>query len=136
MIYPYPIGTKVHVADDNLEKYLGTGTLVGYVGVFYFEHPESNFASKYTNPEKIPGQDEIEHVVMRGGSLHYSMKMPKIKLDSGKIIYGIQGYFDSTDATTEDGFKDWVSEKREIWETRRRHIEKYYVPNGKWKPLD
>lgn len=83
------IGTKVFVCDGGHSKYLGEGAYLGCVRTFYFEYRNGITSNGIKNPEQMPTEEELVKAYKRGAVLKTYEKMPKIKLDFGKVIYGM-----------------------------------------------
>jgi hypothetical protein len=104
LLSPLAPNTRVKVADAGLNDYLGEGTFLGYVSVFYFEFP--SYIKGTSEPEHLPKYREIVDAYNNDGILKYHHRMPKIRLDSGKILYGIDCWFSANQG--EGDFKKWM----------------------------
>ena len=79
------VGTRVRVWNGDQTKYLGEGAMVGFVQVYIFQKPDGSISSNQIAEEKPPGISEelIEKIDSN----------PKIKLDSGRVVYGCQTWW-------------------------------------------
>jgi len=86
-------GKRVKVWNGDKSKYLGEGTLVGFVTVYVFRNPDGGISSSTfaeEEPEGIPGE-LIEKIDSN----------PKIQLDDGRIVYGCQTWWAPIEANEE-----------------------------------
>ena len=75
-------GERVEVWNGNSSKYLGEGTLVGFVSVFYIMNTDGSISS-------LPGA-ELKPEGIPDNLIDETTDNPKIVLDSGKVVYGCQ----------------------------------------------
>jgi hypothetical protein len=69
---------------------MGEGTLTDLVKSCYYLVPVANIMMTPDNPERCPSRWYQLFQRLVGGQLLYSESMPKIRLDSGTIVYGSQ----------------------------------------------
>ena len=79
------IGLRVDVFDGSGKTHLGKGTIIGFVDVYIVRH-ENGIYSAYDAETKPNGFPE-ESVTKVSSN-------PKIKLDSGKMVYGCQTWWE------------------------------------------
>jgi hypothetical protein len=82
-------GTRVRVHSGDGQTRLGDGKYVGEATVWYIRTADGNLLSHGNAEEKPPS-----HMVPEGGSLVESEGNPKIVLDSGKVVYGCQVWWE------------------------------------------
>lgn len=82
------VGKKVSVKSGDGKKDLGQGTLIGLVDVWFVEVPGSLRSA--ANAEKKPSWWLRRKVAGAGGTVRMEEGNPKIRLDSGEIVYGCQ----------------------------------------------
>ncbi len=100
-------GSRVQVCSGGLEKYLGEGTFLGHVGMYYFEFPD--YIKSASSGETFPKNSEIKNAYKNGGSLKYYKRMGKIRLDSGKILYGVDCWYGNE---KKEDFLAWMKKKK------------------------
>lgn len=88
----WPPGTRVSVFSGDQTQALGMGTYVGDVDVYFIVMPDGSLKSE-RNPEQPPDPKFIP----RGGRVTSAKANPKIKLDTGEIVYGCQVWWDPVD---------------------------------------
>lgn len=75
-------GLRVDVFSGNQKEYLGQGAMVGFVPVYIIRNEDGSISSP-TVAEQVP--DGIPEEMFTKIESN-----PKIKLDSGRIVYGCQ----------------------------------------------
>lgn len=88
---------RVKVRSGDGTEDLGLGWYVADVTVFFIRHPDGHLTSAH-DAEKPPPVEDIPP----GGQLVKSENNPKIKLDSGDIVYGCQVWWEPTDEVQMD----------------------------------
>jgi hypothetical protein len=81
------IGMRVQVFNGTGKKDLGLGTYLGEVSVWVVEMPDGSLRTN-SNAEERPTD------IPPGGVLRQIPRNPKIQLDSGKIVYGSQVWWE------------------------------------------
>lgn len=82
-------GKRVKVWNGDKSKYLGEGTMVGFVPVYIIRNPEGGISSNTFAEEKPEGiPDELIEKIDSN---------PKIVLDDGRIVYGCQTWWSPID---------------------------------------
>jgi hypothetical protein len=90
-LFPRKPPYRVAVRDGSGSKEMGKGTYVGEVAVYFIVGPDG--ISSGTNAEEPPSPESIPsgaEVIRREGN-------PKIVLDSGKVVYGCQVWWEPID---------------------------------------
>lgn len=87
-----PLRVRVHSGDGKTD--LGMGWYVGDVMVYAIRTPEGNLLS-LSNAEVEPPAS----MVPEGGALLESPDNPKIVLDSGKVVYGCQVWWEPVEGS-------------------------------------
>ncbi len=82
---------RVKVFGGDGTKFLGFGELVSKVTVYAIENPDGSLTS-LGNAEEKPPEDVV---AQSGGRLITIKNNPKIRLESGEIVYGCQIWWDS-----------------------------------------
>lgn len=82
-------GARVKVHDGTGENYLGEGTYEGEVEVYVIRMPDGSIRSAENAEEPPPPGD-----VPPGCSVQKIPGNPKIRLDSGRVVYGAQVWWD------------------------------------------
>lgn len=77
------VGMRVEVWSGDRNEYLGEGEFVGFVDVYLLRMPDGSIMSS-ENAEEKPEGTGIENYAERVEG------NPKIRLDSGRIVYGCQ----------------------------------------------
>ena len=77
------LGKRVKVWSGDNEVYLGEGEFVGFADVYLLRMPDGSIMSAEYAEEKPEGGGVEDYVELVRGN-------PKIKLDSGRIVYGCQ----------------------------------------------
>lgn len=80
----------VWAGDDG--AYLGRGKITGFVQTWHVKLPNGNITST-SNPELPPTVEDIDEIIKAEGTIVLSDDMPKILLDSGKVVYGCQVFW-------------------------------------------
>ena len=88
---------RVKVRSGDGTEDLGLGWYVGDVTVFFIRHPDGHLTSAH-DAEKPPPLEDLPP----GAQLVKSENNPKIKLDSGDIVYGCQVWWEHTDEVQMD----------------------------------
>ena len=83
------VGTRVLVSDGGSTKYLGEGTYLGLVRTFYFQSQKGITSGGIRDPEHMPTDKEYVNANKKGMILKTYEKMPKMELEGGSIIYGM-----------------------------------------------
>jgi hypothetical protein len=78
---------RVRVWAGNKKQDLGLGTLEGYVNVFLIQLPGGTL-TLLPDAEARPTAAEVAALYSRGGILVEWPGNPKIRLDSGQVVYG------------------------------------------------
>lgn len=86
----YKVGMRVRVHDGNGEKLLGEGTYEGNVKVYIMVMPDGSLQS-LQNAELEPPTDEVPE----GAEVVCTDDNPKIRLDSGQVVYGCQVWWEA-----------------------------------------
>ena len=81
----YTPGMRVRVHDGSGEKLLGDGTYEGNVKVYFVSMPDGSLQSL-----KDAEQEPPPEMVPEGAEVICSEDNPKIRLDSGEVVYGCQ----------------------------------------------
>lgn len=80
---------RVEVWDGTGENYLGKGYYVGLATVNIVRSPDGTILSE-SNAEDPPSDSFMKQVEKAGGDFERLTNNPKIELDSGKVVYGCQ----------------------------------------------
>lgn len=80
---------RVRVWNGDRSKFLGEGWYVGDVTVYFVRMPNGTLTS-LPDAEKPPALDQLP----KGARLVKSDDNPKIKLDSGDVVYGCQVWWE------------------------------------------
>lgn len=88
---------RVKVRSGDGTEDLGLGWYVGDVTVFFIRQPDGSLTSAH-DAEKPPSLEDLPP----GAQLVKSENNPKIKLDSGDIVYGCQVWWEPTDEVQMD----------------------------------
>ena len=83
------VGMRVRVFDGAGENLIGEGTYEGEVTVYYIQHAAGHLTSM-RNAEEEPPDD----MVPPGARVVSSLNNPKIRLDSGDVVYGCQVWWE------------------------------------------
>ncbi len=75
---------RVAVFSGNLRKSLGEGLIIGFVTVHTIRKPDGSLVS-LKNAEKVPPKR-----LTRGREFLTWSGVPKIRLDTGRVVYGCQ----------------------------------------------
>ena len=94
----YKVGMRVRVHDGSGENLLGEGTYEGNVKVYFFQMPDGNLQS-LQNAEEEPSPEMIPE----GAELICTDDNPKIRLDSGEVVYGCQVWWSPIEEEHEHG---------------------------------
>lgn len=84
----YKPGMRVVVTDGFQKNLLGEGTYEGRVKVYCFIMPDGSLESLENAEEEPPPE-----MVPEGAEVYCTEDNPKIRLDSGKVVYGCQCYW-------------------------------------------
>ena len=82
-------GVRVKVRSGDGSEDLGLGWYVGDVTVFFIQHPDGHLTSAH-DAEKPPPLEDLP----KGAQLVKTDDNPKIKLDSGDVVYGCQVWWE------------------------------------------
>ncbi len=82
-------GMRVRVHDGSGEKLLGEGTYEGDVSVYFIVMPDGSLRS-LSNAEEEPPPE----MVPEGGEVVKTDDNPKIRLDTGEVVYGCQVWWE------------------------------------------
>ncbi len=80
------MGTRVKVWSGDQKTYLGEGTLIGFVTVYFLVENDGSLKSGANAEEKPVGYPEDRIVEATGN--------PKIRLDNGEFVYGCQVWWE------------------------------------------
>ena len=94
------VRVRVHSGDGS--KLLGEGWYVGDVTVYFMRHPDGHLTS-LADAEKPPPVEEMPE----GAQLERSDGNPKIKLDSGEVVYGCQVWWEPIEGAGIDASQRW-----------------------------
>ncbi len=78
---------RVRVWSRHLRQEVGLGTLEEYVTVYCVQWP-GGMLVPLPDAERCPTEAEVAAIKVRGGLLVEWPGNPKIKLDSGRVVYG------------------------------------------------
>lgn len=85
---------RVRVFNGSMTKSLGEGTLINYVTTYYFWSHDLKTFHLPANQEKRPSHSSERYWNKKGYVLRINRNDPKIRLDTGDIIYGTQCWWD------------------------------------------
>jgi len=83
---------RVHVFSGDGETDLGLGTYEGTVEVFVFEMPDGSLKSMH-DAASPPPPELCQQLESEGAVLRSITANPKIRLDTGDIVYGCQTWW-------------------------------------------
>jgi hypothetical protein len=86
-------GKRVRVYSGDGKRKLGEGVYVGSVPVYSILMPDGSLRSMRNAEQRPP-----DSAVPFGGKVVESPRSPKIKLDSGRIVYGCQVWWETVEA--------------------------------------
>lgn len=94
-------GKRIRALSGDGSTDLGEGVLIGEARVFLFHRSSDGSVLSLEDAETIPDQETIDRFLKDGCAL-FSINTPKIKMDSGQVVYGAQVWWEELDETSDD----------------------------------
>lgn len=117
--------TRVRVLSGDCETKLGEGVFVGDVPLFFFRSMDGSSLESESNPEERPSDELIQHMKGRGFYLESTDRNPKIVLDTGKVVYGCQVWWEPVEHQVIDHQPidpEKAARMKELWEETKNDL--------------